>query len=152
MDNKTEKLRQTLNASGISDLEISQTLKLDQVGYKKLADQMGMSPDEVESLLSQLTAFLKKKNELTEQYSLMEFADVEDDKESFDDEINAKFGTYNFVWIYEDLSGTGTAMYSDKGVSVVSVRDQQGKQILKFKDSGMIASIKQQAVDFIGNV
>jgi hypothetical protein len=151
-DKNIDKLRKYLNDSGISDREISGGLDLKKIGYAKIAAAMDVSEEDAENLLDDLSDFLKKKASLEESYAALVEKDddtEDDDDDDFHAEIHAKYNTFNFLWIYDDMNGSGTARFSDKGVKVMSIRDSEGKVILKFPSKDFVDSIQRQAIDFI---
>ena len=87
--------------------------------------------------------------------SIMEDSDGHDaagDGGSYEKEIAADGGTYNFPWSAGSRSGTATARFSDKdgefSVKVIHVRDEGGKTI---DDPNLTSRLEQTAWDFIGD-
>jgi hypothetical protein len=72
------------------------------------------------------------------------------DEDSYANEIASNYGTYNFPWKFHEFSGTGTAEFSDNGISLVSVRDNDGDEMSI--DDMERTEITKQAVEFIGSV
>jgi hypothetical protein len=76
---------------------------------------------------------------------------LHDSPSSFDDEIKATSGSYNFFWQIGEQHGTGTAMFhagKKPDVRVVSVRDANGNRM--DLDPRMHRELTRQAYDFIG--
>jgi hypothetical protein len=76
--------------------------------------------------------------------------DEEGDADStYEPEIDAGGGSYNFPWTLEGAHGTATAVYSGTGtIKIVSVRDEDGVEVEITID--LSKALMPQAVAFIG--
>lgn len=116
-------------------------------------DEKFIRGSEAQKLLARL------QGDEDEQAVLSEFAPLEEGAEldeaegnSYDTEIDAKGGSYNFPWKLDGRSGFATAEFSGSGrdlrIRVVSISDSDGERI---RDPKLAERLVSVARDYIGH-
>jgi hypothetical protein len=110
---------------------------------------------EAAALLNKLSAGADEQAVLSAYAPLMEGRKtiVDEDEDSFHNEIHSSHGAYNFPWRVGDLRGHATARFKGRGpqmsVSLLSVRDDDGEEIENVNEQ-LKQAIQERAVAFIG--
>ncbi len=137
-----DRLHSIFTNAGVSDDELMGGLHLTQKGYDKLAQSFGASVDEVKAAIDSLVASLR--NDLQES-----FIYETEDEDTYDTELKAKGGSYNFPWKLNGKTGTGSAAYGNKSVTLIDIRDSEGTELPELLDNELILA---QAINFIDKV
>lgn len=107
------------------------------------------------ALLNKLRAGADEQTVLSAYASLMEGRKkiIDEDEDSFHNEIHSSHGAYNFPWRVGDQRGHATARFKGRGpqmnVSLLSVRNDDGEEIENVSEQ-LTQAIQERAIAFIG--
>jgi len=146
-----DRLHNILNKGEMTDDMIKSGMEISRHGLQKIGHEMGITGNEAKALYYSLINKVRTDSDhLEETYKVL--MDEPEEDESYNSEINADIGTYNFPWKMHNDIGTATIEYSGSPTSpklkLVSVRDSSGNEIEDLSD--MESEIKKQAIEFIG--
>ncbi|RYD67752.1 MAG: hypothetical protein EOP83_02205 [Verrucomicrobiaceae bacterium] len=109
---------------------------------------------EAAALLNKLQAGANEQSVLGAYAHLMEGRKViDEDEDSFHNEIHSSHGAYNFNWKVGDQRGHATARFKGRGpqmnISLISIRDDDGEEMENISEQ-LKQAIHERAVAFIG--
>lgn len=156
-DSMLDQLKEMLNNAGVSDDELKDGFGLSKSGEHKVAAGLGISVEEVPTLINSLVSMLCGTEDDSGEEALMDEGNVSERAmhPTILDEIERDTGTMDFPWRLGSHHGTATAAYKRAENStkkfyfkVTAVYDASGKE-LNVKPATM-AQIRTQGIDYIG--